>query len=100
MTIVYGSTETSRFDHEYYVEKHMKLAAKIFGDEVKSMSLTKGVAALPEGKPPYHAILNVVFHSAEAMGRALSSPEMPKLADDVVNYTDATPVAQVSEVLG
>lgn len=99
LTIVYANTGTGRFDPVYYVEKHMKMAAKIWGDTVESITIIKGLAALPDGKPPFHAILNVVFKSAGAMGLALSGPEMPTLLEDVVNYTDVTPVVQLSEVL-
>jgi uncharacterized protein (TIGR02118 family) len=84
-----------KFDFDYYVNKHMALVHKLldpFG-LVKS-EVDKGV-----GDSPYMAIGHLVFNAMEDMQKGLQAHD-PKLAADLVNFSDVKPQFQVSEIIG
>ena len=84
-----------KFDYDYYINNHMKLVHKLldpFG-LVKS-EVDKGV-----GDSPFAAIGHLVFNKMEDMQKGLEAHD-PALAADMVNYTDAQPQFQVSEIIG
>jgi hypothetical protein len=41
---VYPNGEGKTFDMDYYATKHMPMAASLFGNSLKTMSIDKGVA--------------------------------------------------------
>jgi len=87
--------KSGKFDYDYYVKSHMKLVHKLldpFG-LVKS-EVDKGV-----GDSPFAAIGHLVFNNMEDMQKGLQAHD-PTLAADMVNYTDAQPQFQVSEIIG
>lgn len=84
----------AKFDFDYYVKTHMKLVHDLldpFG--LVQTEVNKGV-----GDSPFVAIGHLVFNTLEDMQRGLAEHD-PKLAADVVNFTDAKPQFQVSEIL-
>jgi len=74
----------------YYEATHLPLAARLPGLRASRHAFAlEGVGA----PSPYFCIWEGEFDSAEAMGRAMSSPEGEAVAADVPNY--ATGGAQV-----
>jgi uncharacterized protein (TIGR02118 family) len=43
--------------------------------------------------------VHLYFDSMEAMGAAMASPKTAEIMADVANYTNITPVMQISEVV-
>lgn len=83
-----------KFDFDYYVNKHMKLAHKLLDPYglVKS-EVDKGI-----GEVPYIAAGHLIFKNPEDMQKGLQAHD-PELAADMVNYTDVTPQFQISEIM-
>ncbi|WP_340202538.1 EthD family reductase [Ascidiimonas sp. W6] len=98
VAIFYPNGEGKTFNMDYYANKHMPMAARLFGDALKAMSIDKGLA---NGKPdrplPYIAIGYFYFDTMTSFQNAMKL-HAAKLREDVPNYTNIQPVVQVSEV--
>ena len=99
VSIFYPNGEGNTFDMEYYSNKHMPMAADLFGDSLKAMVVEKGLAGgAPDSAAPYVAV--GYFYFADMATCQSSMGEHSKtLQADVPNYTNIKPVLQISEVL-
>ena len=98
VAIFYPNGEDKTFDMDYYSNKHMPMAADLFGDSLKAMSIDKGLAnANPELPLQYVAIGYLYFDTMTAFENAMGA-NSEKLKADVPNYTNIKPVLQISEV--
>ena len=98
VTILYPNGEGKTFDMDYYSNKHMPMAASLFGDSLKAMSIDKGLASgTPDAPIPYLAIGYFYFETMSSFKNSMG-PNSEKLRADVPNYTNIQPVIQISEV--
>jgi uncharacterized protein (TIGR02118 family) len=96
--ILYPRTERSRFDMDYYVNKHMPMAIKSLGAALKGVTVEAGVGGTEPGSPPANAaVCRLLFESVETFLAAFG-PNAEKLQGDIPNYTDVAPVIQFNEV--
>jgi uncharacterized protein (TIGR02118 family) len=91
LTVLYPATEGATFDHDYYRDKHVPLAASTWG--LDGAEIDKGIDG------PYVAAVHFKFASAEAMQAALASEGTGAVLADVANYTTIAPVLQTSEIV-
>ena len=94
VTIYYPNKDGAKFDFDYYVNKHIPMAAKLFGDGIE---IRKGIST-PEGAaPPFICVLNIPINSVEEF---LSTMEQhgAELIADIQNYTNIEPIVQFDEV--
>jgi uncharacterized protein (TIGR02118 family) len=83
-----------KFDYDYYVNKHMQLVHTLLDPYgLVRTEVNKGI-----GDSPYMTIGHLVFNTAEDMQKGLQAHD-PKLAADLVNFTDVKPQFQVSEII-
>ena len=98
VAIFYPNGEDKTFDMDYYANKHMPMAADLFGDSLKAMSIDKGLAnGTPDMPLQYVAIGYFYFDNMDSFKNAMG-PNSDKLRADVPNYTNIRPVLQISEV--
>jgi uncharacterized protein (TIGR02118 family) len=98
VAILYPNGDGKTFDMDYYSTKHMPMAATLFGDKLKALSIDKGLASGRPNEPvPYLAIGYFYFENMESY-KAAMGPNSEKLGADVPNYTNIKPILQVSEV--
>lgn len=99
VAILYPNGEGKTFDMDYYASKHMPLAADLFGNALKAMSIDRGLAAggAPGAPIPYLAIGYFYFDTMSSFQDAMG-PNSEKLRADVPNYTNIQPIIQISEV--
>jgi uncharacterized protein (TIGR02118 family) len=98
VAILYPNGEGKKFDMEYYSSKHMPLAASLFGNSLKAMSIDRGLSGgAPDASLPYLATGYFYFESMSTFQQAMG-PNSEKLRADVPNYTNVKPIIQVSEV--
>ncbi len=99
LSIFYPYHEGCKFDMDYYCKTHLgTLAQSKFGAALKGASAESGInAGAPGTKPLYAAVGHLLFESLEVFG-AVFPAAAPELGADVVNYTDITPVVQISQV--
>jgi uncharacterized protein (TIGR02118 family) len=91
LTVLYPTAEGSTFDHDYYRDRHVPLAVQTWG--LEGAEIDKGVDG------PYAAAVHFRFESLEAMTAALSLEGSAQVTADVANYTNITPVLQISEIV-
>jgi uncharacterized protein (TIGR02118 family) len=99
VTVMYSNTPGARFDHEYYRDRHMPLVKARMGESCKHYTVDKGLAGgTPDAPAPYIAMCHIFCDSIEAFqsGFGLHAQE---LIGDIPNYTDLSPVIQISEVV-
>lgn len=99
LSVMYPNKPGARFDHAYYLQKHMPMVKARMGSTLKFYAVEKGVAG---GSPVDPAIYAVVAHlhcdSIDDFQRGFG-PHAPEIMGDIPNYTDQTPLVQISEVL-
>jgi uncharacterized protein (TIGR02118 family) len=91
MSVLYPTTEGYVFDHDYYRDRHVPLALGTWG--LERAEIDKGVNG------PYVAAVHFQFDSLEDMTAALAAEGSAQVTADVTNYTNITPVVQISEIV-
>ena len=98
VSVLYPSKVGNRFDVDYYLNTHMPMAKRLLGSAVKAISIEIGIGGETPGEPaPYAAIVGFTCDTVEAFATAFG-PVAGQLQGDVPNYTDITPVIQISEI--
>lgn len=101
ISIFYPNKEGSRFDLDYYVNKHMPMSIDLLSAEAgfKGVSVERGVGGgAPGTEASYIAMCHYLFESVESF-LAAYAPHSATLQGDMPNYTDIEAVIQISEVL-
>ena len=101
ISVLYPNTDGSQFDFEYYLTKHMPRSIELLSAHpgYKGVSVEQGLSgAAPGSGPTFAAMCHFTFESTEAFMEAFL-PHAAELQGDIPNYTDATAVIQISEVL-
>jgi uncharacterized protein (TIGR02118 family) len=99
VSVMYPNTPGSRFDHDYYRDRHMPLVKARMGDRCQRYTVDKGLAGGVPGEPaPYVAMCHIYCDSIDDFqaGFGLHAKEIMR---DIPNYTDLSPVVQISEVV-
>lgn len=98
VSVMYPNDEGAKFDMDYYVNKHMPMVGERCGDACKGMTVDQGLAGGAPGQPAtYVALGHLLFDSVEAFQNSFG-PHAGEIMGDIPNYTDTTPVIQISEV--
>ena len=99
VSIMYPNKKGARFDFNYYRSKHIKLAEKL----LRPFGLTKtevdwGISGGGGQPPPYICIGHLYFESKDGYDRGVAEIGST-LRGDIPNFTDVTPMRQISEIL-
>ena len=98
VSVMYPNTPGARFNHEYYRDKHMPLVKARLGDACKYYTVDKGIAGgAPGAAATYVGMCHIFCDSVEAF-QAGFGPHAKEIMADIPNYTDQSPVIQISEV--
>lgn len=98
VTALYPNAAGSRFDAAYYCKRHAPFARDLLGAAgLRDLRITIGVAGLDGAPPPFWSVSELVFDDRAAFDAAMAEHGAALFAD-VPNYTDATPVLQVSDL--
>lgn len=99
LSVMYPYRPDAHFDHAYYRDVHMPLLKERMGDYCHSYSIDKGVSGVAPGSAPaYIAMCHVYCDSIDALMTGIG-PHVAELTADVANFTNVTPVQQISEVV-
>jgi len=99
VSVMYPNTLGARFDHQYYRDKHMPMLKARLGDACKHYTVDKGLAGGAPGAPAtYVGMCHIFCDSIEAF-QAGFGPHAKEIMADIPNYTDQSPVIQMSEVV-
>ena len=99
VSVMYPHQPGARFDHGYYRDKHLPLVQARMGAACRFYTIDKGLAGGGPGDPPtYVAMCHIYCDSVEAF-QAGFGPHAAEILADIPNYTDLTPVLQISDVI-
>lgn len=89
----------AKFDIDYYLKTHMPLVKDRWGPHgLKSAQVLRG-AAKPDGSPPdYQTIALLTFGSLDDF-KAAGKAHGREVFADIANFTDASAVVQINDVL-
>jgi len=97
VSVTYPATEGSRFDLEYYREKHAPLVQSRWGAcGMADAKYLRGVGAPGGGPVAYHLTALLFFGAQEDFERA-AQQHGKEVMSDVKNFTDVKPVVQINE---
>ena len=99
VSVMYANTPGARFDHEYYRDKHMPLVKKRMGDACRYYTVDKGLAGGAPGAPATYVGMCHIFCDSVESFQAGFGPHAKEIMADIPNYTDVTPVIQISDVV-
>ena len=98
VSVLYPYKEGSKFDMNYYINRHIPMVQEKLGTALKGADMVQGMGGPEPGSPPiYHAMIHMLFDSVEAFQGAFG-PHTEAIMGDIPNYTDIEPVIQISEV--
>ena len=98
VSVLYPSGPGSKFDLDYYLQDHIPMVQRRLGAPLKRVAVERGLAGgAPGAPPPFLAAAHLYFESVEAFQGAFA-PHAEAIMGDVPNYTNTTPVIQISEV--
>ncbi|HEV3182177.1 MAG TPA: EthD family reductase [Steroidobacteraceae bacterium] len=98
VSVLYPNGSGNKFDHEYYLRQHIPMLQRRLGAPLQRVAVERGLAGgAPGTPPPFLAVAHLYFQSAEAFQGAFG-PQAQSILADIPNYTNTTPVIQISEV--
>jgi len=99
ITIMYPSAEGKTFNLVYYETKHMPMVAGYLGSNLVKYTIEKGLSnGVPAQPLPFMAVGTFYVKSLSEYQAAIT-PNLAAIRADFSNYTNATPVILVSEVV-
>jgi len=99
VSVMYPNTPGARFNHEYYRDKHMPLVKARMGDSCKYYTVDKGLGGGTPGAPATYVGMCHIFCDSVETFQAGFGPHAKEIMADIPNYTDLSPVIQISEVV-
>lgn len=99
VSVMYPNGPEARFDDAYYRDQHMPMVQKLMGDYCKYFTIDKALdGAAAQSNAPYIAMGHLYCESVEDF-QAGFGPHTKEIMGDIPNYTNQTPIVQISEVL-
>jgi uncharacterized protein (TIGR02118 family) len=99
VSVFYPNPPGAQFDHEYYRDEHMPMVKSKMGDSCKYYTVDKGLAGGAPGAPATYIAAGHLFCESVESFQAGFGPHAQEIMGDIPNYTNQTPVIQISEVI-
>ena len=100
VTAMYPNTPGSRFDRDYYLQTHIPLLKERWSSMgLENVRLVRGIGTADGGEAPFQVICLMSFRSMQDFQSAAGA-HAAEIVGDVVNFTDAPPIIQISEDFG
>jgi uncharacterized protein (TIGR02118 family) len=98
VSVLYPNSEGSKFDMDYYLSSHIPMVQSKLGAACKGASVEEGMAGGAPGAPAtYSAMGHLLFDSVQDF-QAAFGPHAEAIMGDIPNYSNVSPVIQISEV--
>ncbi|WP_260607596.1 EthD family reductase [Chitinophaga polysaccharea] len=99
ISVMYPYAEGKTFNMEYYETKHMPMVAGFLGSNLVKYTIEKGLSGgVPNQPLPFMAIGTFYVKSLSEYQAAIAR-NRDAIRADFANYTNATPIILVSEVI-
>ena len=99
VSVMYPNESGARFNHEYYRDKHLPLVKARMGETCKRYTVDKGLGGGAPGTPATYVVVCNIFCDSLESFQAGFGPHAKEIMADIPNYTNLSPVIQVSEVV-
>lgn len=99
VSVMYPQRPGGRFDEAYYLGTHMPMVKRLMGDTLRFYAVDRGTAGGAPGDPPVYVIVAHLHCDSVADFQRGFGPHTDEIMGDIPNYTDLTPIMQISEVL-
>jgi uncharacterized protein (TIGR02118 family) len=101
ISVLYPNETGKKFDHDYYVKKHMALVRERLGSfGLVRTEVDKGMGGGAPGAPaPFVAVGHVYFNRLEDFQKGMGQ-HGPEIMGDIPNYTNIQPQIQINEIIG
>jgi len=100
VSVMYPNVDGARFDYDYYRTSHMNLVREHLGEfGLVKTEVEKEVSGGGEAPAPYIGIGTLYFDSADGYDRGIVRWGSV-LRADIPNFTNVSPIRQISEILG
>ena len=99
VSVMYPNQQGVKFDIQYYRTKHMELVKsllKTFG--LIKTEVDRGLSGGGNLSAPYVCVGHLYFSSPDGYDRGVAE-KGPVIRADIRNFTNATPIRQISEIL-
>ena len=99
VSVMYPNQEGAKFDFEYYRTTHMQLVEKhlnSFG--LIKTGIDKGISGGGDQRAPFICIGHLYFETQDDYDKGIAEVGSI-LRADIPNFTNTTPIRQISEVL-
>lgn len=99
VSVMYPNQAGARFDIDYYRTRHMQLVRTHMQPHgLVRTEVLKGVSGTAGQPAPYICIGNLYFETADGYEKGIAA-SAGALRADIPNFTDVSPVRQISEIL-
>lgn len=97
VTVLYPRQPGSHFDFSYY-KKHFEQTIRLLAGSCRKYEVDEGITGLSDGdEPAFTAIAHLYFDSIEDF-RHHFAPHAKVILDDIPNYTNISPLIQISKI--
>ena len=99
VSVLYPNDQGNSFDMTYYCDKHVPMVRQLLGSSCTNASIENGIAGgTPGSEPTYTVMGHLYFDKIEDFVSSFG-PHTNTIMGDISNFTDTTPVIQISEVI-
>jgi uncharacterized protein (TIGR02118 family) len=99
VSVIYPNRPDVRFDHDYYRTRHLPLIKSRMGAGLKYYAIDRGLEGrTANASATYVAACHLLCESVETY-RSSFGPYAKEIDGDIRNFTDVTPIVQISEVV-
>ncbi|MEO8853173.1 MAG: EthD family reductase [Ginsengibacter sp.] len=98
VSVFYSNEEGKTFDINYYCNKHMPIVRQFLSGSCINAAVEQGIAGgTPGSKATYIAMGHFYFDAVDDFISSFT-PHANTIMGDIPNFTNITPVIQISEV--
>jgi uncharacterized protein (TIGR02118 family) len=98
VSVLYPNAESSKFDMDYYCNRHIPMLQKKLGKACRRVTVEEGLSGVtPGSRAAFAAMGHLYFKSVEAF-QAAFKPHAESIMADSANYTNVQPTIQISTV--
>ncbi|MEE2795403.1 MAG: EthD family reductase [Pseudomonadota bacterium] len=90
VSVTYPRGTDATFDFDYYLQNHLSLLMKRWGNSgLQAVEALRGIAGADGGEPPFLAQALLRFSSMQSFQAALGGEYAPKIMGYIPNFTNA-----------
>jgi uncharacterized protein (TIGR02118 family) len=98
VSVLYPNGEGKTFDMEYYIRKHIPLVLGLLGEGVELGAIEMGLSGSKSDTPPIYLVMSHLYFDTIEGFEKVFRPNEAEIMRDMPNFTNSTPIIQVSEV--